>query len=192
MPYGLPARLVLLLSFCLLAACASTPKTFSNVAPGADFTQYRTFGFLSKLSTDEAGYESLTTNFLKVAVSQQLDLRGFEHSRDPDLNINFFINTEEKISSRSVPTASGYYGYRNPYYGGMGGYGTGYETQVTQYTEGTLNIDVIDAKTNKLVWEGAVVGRITDEVIKNLEQSIDKAVAETFKNFPVQPPTPAQ
>jgi hypothetical protein len=188
--YVFNGRWVVLIAACLIGACASTPKTFSNADPDTDFSQYRTFGFLSRLSTDEAEYESLTTNFLKVAVAQEMDLRGFEYSKDPDIKINFFINTEEKISSRSVPTASGYYGYRDPFYGGMGGYGMGYETQVTQYTEGTLHIDVVDAGTNKLVWEGAVVGRVTDKVIKNLEKSVDQAVAEVFKNFPVPPPAP--
>jgi hypothetical protein len=192
--YDQTPRLVLLLATTLvvglLGACATTPKTFSNVDPEADFSQYRTFGFLDTLSTDNAEYESLTTNFLKVAVAQQMDLRSYEFSKDPDLRVNFFINTEEKIQSRSVPTAGGYYGYRDPYYGGMGGYGMAYETQVTQYTQGTLNIDVVDTRTNKLVWEGAVVGRITDEVVRNLEKSIDQAVLEVFKNFPVQPPAP--
>ena len=33
---------------------------------------------------------------------------------------------------------------------------------------------------------GPVVGRITEEVLKNLEESVDQAVAEVFKSFPVQ------
>lgn len=98
------------------------------------------------------------------------------------------INTQDKIQSRQVPTMGGYYGYRTPYYGGWGGYGMGYETQVSSYTEGTLNIDVVDARNKKLVWEGAIVGRITESVVKNLERSIDSAVAEIYKNYPVQAP----
>jgi hypothetical protein len=85
----------------------------------------------------------------------------------------------------------GYYGYRDPFYGGWGGYGMGYETHVDSYTEGTLNVDVVDARTQKLVWEGAIIGRITESVVKNLEKSIDNAVHEVYKNFPIQVPEEA-
>jgi len=107
--------------------------------------------------------------------------------------VNFYINTQEKIKSRSVPTAGGYYGYRDPFaYDPWGGYGMGvsYETRVDQFTEGTLNIDVVDARTQKLVWEGSIVGRLTDKDIRNLEQTVDEAVAATMTGFPVQPGTP--
>lgn len=61
----------------------------------------------------------------------------------------------------------------------------GYETRIDQYTEGTLHIDVVDAGRNTLVWEGSVAGRITDEVIANLEKSIDKGVRIILSEFPV-------
>ena len=48
-------------------------------------------------------------------------------------------------------------------YGAWGGYGYGTETHVSQYEEGTFNIDVVDAKKQQLVWEAVAVGRITDK-----------------------------
>lgn len=177
---------LLTLAVIVTAGCASTPNTFSNADPTVDFSTYKSYGFYNELSTDKKNYESMESNFLKVAVAQQLDRRGLSYSNDPDLMINFYINTKEKIRSRSVPTMGGYYGYRDPFYDTWGGYG-GYETRIDQYTEGTLNIDVVDAKTKKLVWEGAVAGRVTDAVIRNLEKTIDNAVAVIMERFPVQP-----
>jgi len=183
----------LVVAVSILAACASSPNTFSNSAPDADFGQYKTFGFFSTLSTDKAQYQSLESNFLKVAVAQELVVRGFDHDEEnPDIRVNFYINTQEKIKSRSVPTSGGYYGYRDPFgYDPWGGYGMGvsYETRVDQFTEGTLNIDVVDTRTQKLVWEGSIVGRLTDKDIRNLEQTVDEAVAATMTGFPVQPGT---
>ena len=180
-------RLKLLATTCvLLAACSTTPRPMSNVDPGADFTAYRTYGFLDRLSTDNETYESLVSNFLKVAVAQEFDKRGFEYAESPDLAVNFYIKTSEQLRTRNVPTTSAYYGWRDPFYDTWGGYG-GYETQVDQFTEGTLHIDVIDTATNQLVWEGAVSGRVTDDVIANLEKSIDKAVKVTMSAFPVPP-----
>jgi hypothetical protein len=64
--------------------------------------------------------------------------------------------------------------------------GVAYETRVDQYVEGTLNIDVVDATTNKLVWEGSIAGRLTDEDIRNMEKTVDEAVAAVMSGFPIQ------
>ena len=121
----------------ILAACASSPNTFFNADPAVDFDQIKSFGFYSSLSTDDARYQSLVSNFLKVAVSQELVARGLDHDEDnPDVRVNFYINTQDKIKSRSVHTAGGYYGYRDPFYDPCGGYGMGlaYETRIDQYS----------------------------------------------------------
>jgi len=166
----------------LIGACASTPNTYSNVDINADFGQYKTFGFFETLATDRSGYETSESRYLKNAVTREMRLRNIQPADQPDLMVNFFINTNEKIRSRQTPTAGGYYGYRGSY----GAWG-GYETRIDQYTEGTLNIDVVDPRTQKLVWEGTIVGRITDEVLNNIEAVIDEAVKEIFKQFPVPP-----
>ena len=185
---GIASMFITALTAILLTACASTPNTFANSDPSVDFSQYKTFGYYSTLSTDNAQYQSLVSNFLKVAVAQELVVRGLDHDEEnPDLRVNFYINTQDKIKTRSVPTAGGYYGYRDPFYDSWGDYGMGvaYETRVDQYTEGTLNIDVVDAKSNKLVWEGSIVGRLTEKDIRNMEQTVDEAVAATMTGFPI-------
>ena len=172
----------------LFSGCASTPNTFANADPAIDFSQYKTFGYFPTLSTDQANYASLVSSFLKVAVAQEMDKRGLANDEEnPQLLINFYINTQEKIQSRTMPTAGGYYDYRDPFYdpwGGYGGYG-GSETRITQYTEGTLNIDVVDAETKKLVWEGSIVGRLSDKDLKSMEKTVDEAVEAVMKGFPI-------
>ena len=168
-----------------VAGCASTPNTMSNADPTVDFSQYRTFGFFDPLATDEAGYESLVSNFLKVSMAQELANRGLEYAESPDLKINFYINSKEKMRSYTVPTM-GYYDYRDPFFYDPWPAYPAYETRIDQYTEGTLNIDVVDASTNKLVWEGMASGRVTDTAIRELEKTIDDAVAAIMAEFPVQ------
>ena len=177
---------IALLGATTLPGCASSPNTISNAAPGVDFSQYSTFGFLDQLSTDRENYESMESNFLKVAIAQELDARGLAYSDSPELLVNFYIHTKEKIRSRSVPSMGGYYGYRDPFYDPWGGY-VGYETRIDQYTEGTLNIDIIDAAKKQLVWEGSVGGRVTDSAIRNLEKTIDDAVRVIMADFPIPP-----
>jgi len=173
----------------VIGACASTPDVYTNVDRNADFTQYKTYGFFDQLATDRAGYESTETRLLKSFVAREMENRNFISADMPDLKINFYIETEEKIRSRQTPTTGGYYG--GGYYGyrGYGAWG-GYETRIDQYTQGTLNIDVVDVRTKQLVWEGALVGKITKEVMENLESALDQAVAEIYKSFPVPPKAP--
>jgi hypothetical protein len=78
---------------------------------------------------------------------------------------------------------SGYYGYRS----GLYGWGSNVYTSVDSYTEGTLNIDVVDLPASKLLWEGIAVGRITDRIRQNPQPVVDEVVKEIFTKFPVQP-----
>jgi hypothetical protein len=169
-----------------LAACASTPKTISNTDPTADFARYKTYGFFDPLATDDGSYESLVSSYLKVAMSQQMATRGLTYAESPDLLINFYLHTQDKVRSRSVPTAGVYHDYRDPFgYDPWPAY-PAYETRVDQYTEGTLNIDVVDARQEKLVWEGMASGRVTEKDLQELEKTVDDAVAAIMQNFPIQ------
>ena len=125
----------------------------------------------------------MESNFLKVAMAQQLDQRGLVYSENPDLLVNFYIHTQEKVRSRSVPTTGAYYAYRDPFFYDPFIAYPAYEQRIEQYTQGTLNIDVVDTQAGKLVWEGMVSGRVTDTAIRNLEQTIDGAVAAVMLRF---------
>ena len=57
--------------------------------------------------------------------------------------------------------------------------------QVTQSTEGTLAIDLIDRSRNQLVWEAAATGRVTDKVRENLEEVANAAVEDMFVQYPL-------
>jgi hypothetical protein len=173
----------------VLAGCASGPKLFVNEDPGADFASYRTFAFSTPLGTDSPQYSSMLSTFLKDATRRELESRGYRYvESDPDLLVNFYVKTKEKITSTSVPTGpaygAGYYGYRGMNYGVW----TGYETQVSQYTEGTLNIDLVDTRQKRLVWEGVAVGRVRDDIRENLKPAVDGVVTQVFAKYPHRAP----
>jgi opacity protein-like surface antigen len=178
--HTLSTLIVAAVAATLLAACASAPKVFVNQDPNADFTQYKTYNYEPVLGTDERkGYRSILSNFMVAAMDREMQSRGYVLSDNPDLLLNFYIHTEEKIRTTSSPSMGGYYGYRGGYYGSYGGY----DTTVTQYTEGTLNIDLVDSASATLVWEGVTVGRITDKVRENLEEAVDAAIPEIMSNY---------
>ena len=168
----------------IAAACASGPKLYVNENPAASFANYRTYGFSESLGTDRAEYNSMLSQYLTDAVGRELNARGYEQSDEPDLRVNFFVNTKEKIRATQTPTAGGYYGYRRGSYVGW----DGYETRVSQFTEGTLTIDMVDAEVNQLVWEANAVGRVTEKDRENLKAAVDEAVTAIFSKFSYRAP----
>lgn len=179
----------------LLAGCASGPTLRSDYDHSANFAQYRTFAFMSPLGTDRAGYSSLLTERLKQAARGQLEMRGYVYDESkPDLLVNFNGKLQEKTQVTPAPPPMGpYYGYRAGFYGGWPGYGWG--DDVYQYTEGTLNIDLIDARRRQLVWEGVATGEVNDLDKAQSAASVEQGVAQIFSQYPFragngQPQTP--
>ena len=173
-----------LVALAALVGCVSAPETRADYDQTVDFAQYRSFGFFDKVGTDEADYESLVTRQLKASTRRELEARGFRYTEtDPDLLVNFNASVTQQTRVRHMPFYGGYYGYGYGYPGYYGAW-AGYEPYVDQYEEGTLNIDIVDARRKQLVWEGVTVGRITDKAKKNRATAIDVAVQDMFTQFP--------
>lgn len=176
-------------ALALLAGCASQPRIYTNSDPLGDFSGFRTYAFAEQLGTDRNEYSSLLSQFLKTAVSRELDARGYQRSDNPDLLVNFYTESRERLQSTTTagPGIGGFHGWRTGYYGVWGGY----ETRVTQYTEGTLVIDIVDVQRNQLVWEGIAVDRVREENLRDLQGTIDQVVAQIFAQYPWRAGTPA-
>jgi hypothetical protein len=165
----------------LLGGCAtSSPDIHIQADPGADFSRYRSFAFFSPLGTDKAGYGSILSLHLREATRRALEARGFRYDETrPDLLVNFNARVEDKTDVVSFPSV-GYYGYRARWYGIW----NGYDVTTIHYQEGTLNIDLIDARQKQLLWEGVAEGRITAEARKNLKATVESAVDNIFSHYP--------
>jgi hypothetical protein len=177
--------IVTVLLVSCLAACASTPRIYSTESPVADFSAYETYSYTAQLGTDEPGRPTtLLTQFLRSAVNRELQARGYRQVEDGgDLLVNFYVDTQEKIQQRLPDpyVGYGYYSYRRGMYVGWRGY---YDGQVSQYTEGTLNIDLVDSARGVLVWEGIAIGRVTEAARRNVQGAIDEVVPQIFAEYP--------
>jgi hypothetical protein len=173
-------------SSALILGCQTGPNLRSDYDQSADFSRYHTFNFVSDPATNRYGYSSLTTQDLKAAVTEQMQMRGYTLSDHPDLLVNFSGKLQEKQDIESTPAAVappvGYYGYRRGFYGAWPGYAN--EINTVNYTEGTLNIDLVDPAKQQMVWEGVAVGEVTKERLEDREATINKAVADIFTRFP--------
>jgi hypothetical protein len=66
----------------------------------------------------------------------------------------------------------------------MGGMGMGTSTtNVRTYTQGTLIVDIWDAKAKELIWRGVASDTLSEDPQKNVEKG-SKALAKMFKFYP--------
>jgi hypothetical protein len=184
--YSFVAGATLAVALTACAATSSRPDIRVNVAPGADFTAYSTFGFPTQTGTDRGGYSTIVTDHFKAAVRDQMEARGYHYVEgNPELLVNFFANARERTEVRSDATAApafGYYGYRYGLYGAWPLYAP--EVETVRYRVGTANIDVVDARKKQLIWEGVAEGRITERDMDKPQQAIESVVTQLFARFP--------
>ena len=179
------AACILIYSAIVLQSCTVGPKIYGNANPNVDFSDYKTYNYQSSLDTDkQAGVRSVLSNFLINATDREMQARGYTKAVNSELEIQFSLNTKEKIGSRSPPGVSGgYYGNRGLASSGSSSV-TYSQTEITQYTEGTLNIDLVDNENNELAWEGIAIGNIHNRALEDLEAAANRVVAEIFQKYP--------
>jgi hypothetical protein len=163
-----------------LAAC-STVSVTTDYDPSTSFEQYRTYTFAPSRekiplspSTDAAFRDSLRANLAARNIA--------EVAKDADLHVVRHISTKEKVvvyQSHDWPYRGLPYGYG--YYGLWASAPLTY-TDVSQYTEGTLILDFVDAKTQKLVFRGIATGTVSDP--QTNAKRVREAIKEIVEKFP--------
>jgi hypothetical protein len=180
-----------ILATVLFGACAYSPTILRDTNPAATFGAYKTFGFFSPLATDRFAYESLLSQHFKDATRRMMESKGYVYSTSaPDLLVNFYVNVEDKQEIRSTSVAPAPYpGYYSGYYpGGYYGYRTGFysgfntvSVETINYKQGTLTIDLIDAKKKLLAWTALAEGRVPSSAIRDPGPAIDKLVTSMME-----------
>ncbi len=173
----------------VLGGCSSGPDIISDYDHSAPFDTYNTYNFMESAGPQSSNYQGFFSQYMVAAITIEMEKRGYTKSDDPDLLLNFnaILQDKTKVTTTSAPPPmGGYYGYRGGYYGAWGGYGYGTETRVSQYTDGTFNIDIVDAKKKQLIWEAVGVGKVSQKALANLEEGVMNGVPNFFAHYPFQ------
>ncbi len=112
------------------------------------------------------------------AIDTQMQAKGYTKSETPDLLVNIFTKERERVDVNQYSAGWGYgwgWGW-NPYMWGGRNY-------VTTSTEGTLYIDLIDAKKKELIWQGKGSGYLEQSREKK-EERINEFVSKILAQFP--------
>jgi len=168
-----------LLALALLGACSSYHVTYDYDVT-ASYGRYKTFDYYtSKKGT--GGTTSLMDKRVRAAVEKELQARGFsmETKADPDFLVTYYPIVQERKVRSTVHLGWGW-GYR-PFRGGIGTS----STRVQRYQEGTIVIEIVDFKSNQLVWQGAAAGALTGlENPEDADEVVARAVADILARFP--------
>jgi hypothetical protein len=170
---------VALLTLALLGACSSYNVTHDYDVT-ASFGRYKTFDYYtSKKGT--GGTTSLMDKRVRAAVENELKAKGFsmETKADPDFLVTYYpIMHDRKV--RTTVRMGGGWGYR-PFYGGV----STASSQVRHYKEGTIVIEIVDFKSNQMIWQGAANDALTGlDSPEEANEVVPKAVHDILAKFP--------
>jgi hypothetical protein len=162
-----------LLPVTLLFACSSVSTNF-DYDTGYDFTKLKSYRWATVASRGDAN--PLIAQRVTAAVDAQLKAKGYAAaSGQPDFLVAAHLGRQSKIQV----TDWGYaYGPHAGWYGGGG-------VDVYQYEEGSLIVDIVDARTKQLEWRGTATSILDpDATPEERTQRINEAVAKIFEKFP--------
>ena len=163
-----------------VANCATTMTVSSHMERGLDFARYRTFvwGPPDALPTGDPRLDQnpFFKDHLQGAVEKQLAVRGIDLSADgtADLLIHYHANITQRIDINRLDSA---YGYCS---------GGNCSADIIEYEAGTLVLDIIDARSNRLIWRGWARDSVED-VLDDPDQMarmISEAVMRMLQRLP--------
>lgn len=162
----------------MIAACGPGIRVYSDHDPDFHVRNLRTFDWGQKANIETGNnpfyYNELNDKRIKSAVLRALTVRGYEYSEvSPDLIVHYHIIVENQSIVSTEP-----YGYI------YGPYWTRMRTNVYTYRQGSLIIDMMETKTNRLIWRGWATTDLNTIAPDRTEEIINRAVARIFGRFP--------
>ena len=173
-------RLTGILCATALAAGCATMNVSSHIERDLNFADYVTYewGPPDGLPVGDPRLDNnpFFHDYLQGAIEKSLAAKGYERAAsggEAQLLLHYHASVNQKLDV---------YGADHPY---------GYcyddcQSRVVEFEEGTIVLDIVDARTNKVVWRGWAQGAM-DGVIDNqdrLERRVDEGVTKMMLRLP--------
>ena len=122
-----------------LGACTWKPYLQADLAPGANLGAYRTYAWSPQAPPE--GTNLVAYERMKSQVEASLAAKGYVPGRPADLTLVLTVASKDRV---------GTYLWVGPNY-----WNAPYD--VIHYPEGTVTLDVLDARTRRALWHGSAV-----------------------------------
>jgi hypothetical protein len=161
---------IVAVALLMATAVVYAQKVTVDSDPAAPFATYKTYAWIQGTPAPNP----LNEDRLHAAVDARLAAKGLGmNTTAPDAYVTTHVTTKER--QELVVNGFGY----GAWWGG--GYST---TSVDTYIDGTLVVDLYDAKTKKMVWRGLATATASDKPTKNTEK-MNKALDKMFEKLPI-------
>jgi hypothetical protein len=178
LPFRLSVRLSIVMTASLLFASCAPVRVNSYVGRDLDLRRYHTYAWApaDSFSTGDPRLDNNTFFMERVqrAVDGHLREKGFEPagSRQPDFVVHYHARVEQRLDSRELrpdePRCEAV------------------ECRPFVYDAGTLLIDLVEPRSNQLLWRGwaerGLEGVVDDQTW--MDATVDDAVTRIMKRFP--------
>lgn len=159
------------LIFLLILICScQTVNTFYYYDEDIDFSAYSSFNFY----LPESGLAEKDTNRILEAIELKLESKGMESMMDAASSVDFFINFYDEFTGELVQV--------NP------DYLQAHELTPTDYYI-ELTVDITDAQTDELIWQGIAEKLISHGLIlteENRKFIFQKLIKKLMQSYPPQ------
>lgn len=179
--------LMFIIAVSMLVGCSSYDivSDYDSAAPFASFKTYRWAIDPANAQGNLLLQNQLLGKRVKSAVDEELKAKGFTlvTSGEADVFIASHLTTKDKLNVTDWGYGYGAGPYRYGY-----GYG-GSSVSVTQYTEGTLVVDMVNAKNKELVWRGIASGAMASQLPppEEMDARVKEIIGAILAEYPPQP-----
>jgi hypothetical protein len=190
--------------FFLTGCITPAPNNYqAEKTKGINYSNYKTYAWLP--SKNDSSYTKMASkktveSALSAAVIEQLNARGMKRDTvNPDCLFTYtLVLTKTYQVGQTAPpvyapssnvgplpgqydmyywTPADPYSYDPALYQGA--------NKVTTFRDGSLVIDMIDRKQNKIVWRTSAQGKVRDKDAQGVRPTINEIVPIMFKKFPI-------
>jgi len=174
-----------------LAGACSSIRVTTDYDHKADYAALRTYSW-AEPDKNQRMDPRIDWQFVDArvrrAANQELAAKGYSLAQtgQPDFTLVYYVileNREEPVEA-IWPARYPMYGYRYTVSGNIS-WTLASPTQMRQYTQGSLMLDIVDARTNQALWRGTATARLIGNAKpEERERRINEAVRELLQKFP--------
>ena len=172
----------------VFSASSIAQKVKVDFDKNTDFSKYKTIEFLGWQDDIDQLLNDFDKKRIRESFKSEFESRNLEKDdENPDMVFSLYLVVSQKTSTTGYTNYYG--GYGGGYHRGGWGWGAGHSSTTyteNDYLEGTMVLDVYDAKSKDLIWQSVATGTVNEKPEKR-EKSIPKTIKKLMKKFPIEP-----
>lgn len=169
------------LPLLLLLISCNPIMVHSDYEKNTEFSKYKTFAYF-KNGIDELEISALDKKRILRSVDEQMLLKGFTKSDQPDFLISIFTKARKDVNVNQFNNGWGM-GMGWGWGWGFNNFGWGNQMNISTDVQSTLFIDFIDAKSKELFWQGEGESNLSKEPGER-DEMVKKVVTKILLQYP--------